>query len=353
MTQLAALAWPAAWHYAMGEPTQTAVFKQHWQDFQVFEQLGFVPSGAGEHVYLDITKIDTNTDYLARQLAKHANVPSRQVTYSGLKDRHGVTRQWFAVHMPGKAALEPDWHLLASPKIHVHTVTRHHKKLRIGTHESNHFVVRLGEVAASDKLEQRLHIIGQQGVPNYFGEQRFGQQGSNLTMAARLLSGERIKDRFQQGMAMSAARSYMFNQLLSERVAKGNWLTAMAGDFYIPSDGYNPFKAAADVQIQAAIEAGEICPTGWLAGSSGRGQSSYPTPLEQHCLQGYGDWLEGLAKLRLQADRRALRLLPMDWQWQWLDNRVLELRFALLRGAYATSVLRELVCTLNPHRQDL
>ncbi len=285
-------------------------------------------------------------------MAKLADVPLRQVTYSGLKDRHGITRQWFAVHLPGKSAQQPDWQLLESDKVHVHTVQRHHKKLRVGTHQSNGFVVRLGEVTANDELQQRLHTIGQQGVPNYFGEQRFGHQGSNLAMAARLLSGERIRDRFQQGMAMSAARSYMFNQLLSERVARGNWLTAMVGDFYTLSDGYNPFKAAADKLIQARIDASEVSPTGWLAGGSGRGESSHPTLLEQDCLQGYDDWIQGLTGLRLQADRRALRLLPMDWHWQWLHNDVLELRFTLLRGAYATSVLRELVHALNPHQEQ-
>jgi tRNA pseudouridine13 synthase len=352
MNQLPPLAWPADWQYALGKPTESALFKQQWQDFQVFENLGFEPSGEGEHVFLDITKVDTNTDYLARELAKLANVPIRQVTYSGLKDRHGVTRQWFAVHLPGKAVQEPDWRSLQSDKVHLHKVTRHQKKLRIGAHLSNSFVLRLGDLESTDDLERRLEVIGQQGVPNYFGEQRFGHQGNNLQMAARLVSGERIKDRFQQGMAMSAARSYLFNQILSARIAQDNWLTAMAGDFYVASDDYNPFKAEADATTQARITAGEIAPTGLMVGRAGRGQSSHATELEQTCLADYAAWLQGLADLRLDADRRTLRLMPTDWQWQWLPGSVLELRFTLLRGAYATSVLRELVNTVNPHQQS-
>ncbi len=352
MSELAPLLWPANWQYALGQPTETAQFKRQWQDFQVFENLGFEPSGAGEHVFLDITKAGTNTDYLARQLAKLANVPMRQVTYSGLKDRHGVTRQWFAIHLPGKAIVEPDWNSLQSDKVHVHQITRHQKKLRIGAHLSNSFVIRLGELKPSADLEHRLLTIGAQGVPNYFGEQRFGHQGQNLDMAADLLAGANIKDRFQRGMAISAARSYLFNQLVSERVAKGNWLTAMAGDFYVASEDYNPFKADANADIQSRIEAAEIAPTGLLAGRSGRGQSSHATELEHSCLQNYQAWLQGLADLRLDADRRSLRLMPMDYQWQWLPDSVLELRFTLLRGAYATSVLRELVNTTNQHQKS-
>ena len=351
MTQLAPLAWPAAWHYVAGAPSQTAKFKQHWQDFQVHEQLGFTPSGDGEHVYLDITKTDTNTDFLARQLAQHANVSYKQVTYSGLKDRHGITRQWFAVHLPGKVSLEPDWQQLASDKVCINQVIRHQKKLHTGTHKSNQFVVRLRDIKSTADLEQRLQTIGKVGVPNYFGEQRFGHQGNNLNLAQRLLSGERFKDRFQQGIAMSAARSYLFNQLLSQRIQQNNWLTAKAGDFYIPSDAYNPFKAPVDEDIQGRIDNAEVAPTGWLAGTTGRGESSFPSALEAACLNDYSHWIEGLSDLRLQADRRALRLLPIDWQWQWIDHHVLELRFGLLRGTYATSVLRELVHTCNPHQK--
>ena len=257
-----------------------------------------------------------------------------------------------ANHLPGKQVVEPDWRSLASDRVHLHEITRHQKKLRIGAHLSNSFVVRLGGISQSDDMDRRLAAVGQQGVPNYFGEQRFGQQGNNLSMAARLVAGERIKDRFQQGMAMSAARSYLFNQLLSERIAQGNWLTAMPGDFYVASDDYNPFKADADEATQGRINAGEVGPTGLMAGRPGRGQSSHATELEQQCLTGYEDWIQGLGDLRLDADRRALRLLPADWQWQWLADNVLELSFTLLRGAYATSILRELVHTLNPHQKN-
>lgn len=352
MTDLPTLAWPADWQYAHGKPTQTAIFKQQWQDFQVFENLGFEPSGEGEHVFLDITKVDTNTEYLARQLAKLAQVTNREVAYSGLKDRHGVTRQWFAIHLPGKGDLDPDWQSLASDKIHIHQVVRHQKKLRTGVHVSNGFVIRLRDIDNTPALSQRLELIGQQGVPNYFGEQRFGHQGKNLELAHKLVTGGRVKDRFKQSMALSAGRSYVFNELLSARVANGTWRQASEGDFYAFADGYSQFSAVADEDTQARIDAGEIVPLGWLAGRSSRAASSQASALEQQLLSTWQPWVDGLAKQKLDADRRPLVLKPMDWQWHWVDESMLELRFSLLRGAYATSVLRELVQTINPHQQD-
>ena len=352
MTDLASLSWPADWHYAFGKPVQTATFKQQWQDFQVFENLGFEPSGEGEHVFLDITKVDTNTEYLARQLAKLAGVTNREVAYSGLKDRHGVTRQWFAIHLPGKGDDDPDWQTLASDKVHIHQVIRHQKKLRTGVHVSNSFVVRLRDVEKSDDLIRRLELIGQQGVPNYFGEQRFGHQGKNLELAHKLVSGGRIKDRFKQSMALSAGRSYLFNELLSARVADGTWRQACEDDFYAFADGYSQFAADANEETQARIDNGEIVPLGWLAGRSGRAASSQPSPVESEHLSELQAWVEGLVKQRLDGDRRPLVLKPMDWQWRWSTESMLELSFSLLRGAYATSVLRELVQTINPHQQE-
>ncbi len=370
MMELAPLSWPASWHYAFGKPQQRATFKQQWQDFQVVENLGFEPSGEGEHVMLDITKVDTNTEYLARQLAKLAQVNNREVAYSGLKDRHGVTRQWFAVHLPGKGDNDPDWQALASEKVHIHQVIRHQKKLRSGVHVSNSFVITLRDMANHAATNERLAQIAAQGVPNYFAEQRFGHQGKNLELAQKLLTGGRIKDRFKRSMALSAGRAYVFNELLSARVANGTWRQACDGDFYAFADGYSQFAASADELTQARIEAGEIVPLGWLAGRSGRAASSQASAMEQHLLAHMQPWVDGLARQGLDGDRRPLVLKPMDWQWRWksgslpaegsspadgslpADGSMLELSFSLLRGAYATSVLRELVQTHNPHQQD-
>ncbi|MGY8862702.1 MAG: tRNA pseudouridine(13) synthase TruD, partial [Pseudomonadales bacterium] len=198
-SELQPLQWPVEWAYASGIPQSHAHIKTHCNDFLVTEDLGYEPCGEGEHVYLDITKTDTNTDFLARSIAKLAGVPVKQVNYSGLKDRRGITRQWFGVHLPGKAeVVDPDWQLLQSPEVHLHQVVRHLRKLKTGVHQGNFFAIRLRNIKASDALEQKLTIISEQGAPNYFGDQRFGHHGGNLGLALSMMQGKRIKDRFKR-----------------------------------------------------------------------------------------------------------------------------------------------------------
>ena len=344
MASLASLNWPAKWHYAYSKPTQQAQFKSQYRDFCVFENLGFTPGGVGEHVFLDITKTNTNTEFLSRQIAQLAKVPKKHVAYSGMKDRHAITRQWFAVHLPGNTAENsPDWYQLNSQKIQLHQVIQHQKKLRLGVHQSNDFVITLRNLSPNAETEQRLLSIQAHGVPNYFGEQRFGINGNNLLLAQAFCQGQKQADRFKRSLAISVARAYLFNTLLSAQVADNSWLRAGAIGYYGFTDGYSQFASSLDTDLQQRIDDGHISPLGWLAGKIGKGLSSQCLDHEQKTLQNHQDWIDALSQKGVVADRRALRLLPLNFQWQWLPTGMLELRFRLLRGGYATSVLRELV----------
>ena len=91
MTEITLPQWP----FAFGGPSGTGEIKATVDDFIVEEILSFSPEGAGEHVFLHIEKCHENTEYVARLLARHAGVRQRDVSFAGLKDRHGRTRQWF------------------------------------------------------------------------------------------------------------------------------------------------------------------------------------------------------------------------------------------------------------------
>ncbi len=164
---------PRAW----GDPLGSAVIRNIPEDFVVEEQLGFEPSGAGEHAFLFLQKRELNTQELAKHLAELAGVPERDVGFSGMKDRNAVTRQWFSVGLAGRA--EPDWQRLeAGGNVRVLRSERHLRKLRRGVHRANRFSLVLREVSgALDAIEQRLQILRDRGAPNYFGEQRFGIDG--------------------------------------------------------------------------------------------------------------------------------------------------------------------------------
>ncbi len=176
------------------------------EDFRVDEELGFSPDGEGEHSLLHIRKRNRNTDQIARQLARHAGVRARDVSYCGLKDRVAVTSQWFSVWLPGKA--DPDWSTMEEEGLQILEQSRHRRKLQRGALQCNRFEIVLREIqGAQEDVEKRLSLIKAQGVPNYFGEQRFGRDGGNLLAAQTMFEGKRIKDRFLRGLYLSSARS--------------------------------------------------------------------------------------------------------------------------------------------------
>ncbi len=351
-SELQPLQWPVEWAYASGVPGSKAHIKSQCSDFLVTEDLGYEPCGEGEHVYLDITKTDTNTDFLARHIAKISGVAARQVSYSGLKDRRGVTRQWFGVHLPGKAAtVDPDWQQLQSPEVHLHQVVRHLRKLKTGVHQGNVFTIRLRNITRSEVLEQKLRVIAQQGAPNYFGDQRFGREGGNLGLALSMMQGKRIKDRFKRGMALSSIRSYLFNQLLSARVNDGSWLTAAVGERCMFSDGFSQFDALASTDldsVQQRIDSGDLAPTGALVGRVGTTTVTPASVYEDQILNPWMPWIEALVAQDMTAHRRSLRLWPKDFAWHWCESDVLELNFHLMRGSYATALVRELAQAQQP-----
>ena len=332
--------------YAYGAPPVQGVLRSSPEDFFVDEVLGFEPDGEGEHVLLQIEKCNTNTQWLADQLARFAAIPKRDVSYAGMKDRNAVTRQWFSLRLAG--ASEPDWNNLNSDTVRVLQHARHRRKLRRGSLQGNHFklVIRelQGELAA---VPTRMQQIAEQGVPNYFGAQRFGHASANLQQAEAMFQGKRIKDRHKRSLYLSAARSFLFNELLSQRVARGDWNQAIAGDVMLLAGSNSYFVPEAnDATLAQRLAEFDIHPSGCLWGKGASPAEGEAAELEQHVAAAHPLLCRGLEQAGLKQERRALRLPVAELQWQ-LDAaaQLLELRFFLPAGAYATSVLRELVLT--------
>jgi len=314
------------------------------EDFLVTEIPLLEPEGEGEHVWLQVRKRLLNTADVAAMLARCARVPLRDVGYAGLKDRVAVTEQWFSVHLPGSAA--PDWSTLESPDVGILRAVRHGRKLRRGALRGNRFRILVHDLDAEPGLlRQRLEVIAAEGVPNYFGEQRFGRDGSNLRTAGRLFSNPRMRlSRHQRGLALSAARSQLFNAVLSRRVSEGNWNQALPGDAMQLQGSHSYFVATAvDAELQQRVCEHDVHPTGPLHGRGMAAVSGETLALEKTVLAGYSDWLAGLEAAGLKQERRALRLLVDDLSWKMPSAHSLCLEFSLPAGAYATSVIRELL----------
>lgn len=337
--------------YALGSPTVTGVLRASNRDFQVEEGLDVQFSKHGEFDWLWVEKCGENTAFIARQLAKLAGVGERKVTYSGLKDRHALTRQWFCVHLPGKQGrdwqdcerwqqTDPDnpqqgWQILRWG--------RHRQKLRIGSHRHNRFLVQLRDLDGDlELLEPRVALL-RRGFPNYFGEQRFGHSAGNLAAAHAWARGEKTPRRQQQGLVLSAARSAMFNSVLNSRLAHGNWNRGLSGELFCLRDSNSVFRAEVDGQISQRLEDGDIHPTGPLYGREGKlSVSAEVAELEHAIFANYPEFCQLLLQQGLNAERRSLRVIPQTLNYQ-LENRVLALSFSLPKGCFATALVRELV----------
>lgn len=314
--------------YAYGGPDIRADFRRVPEDFFVDENLGFELSGEGEHVFLHLQKRGDNTEWLARQIARLADVQPMDVGFCGLKDRHAVTRQWFSVYLP--KGDEPDWTALNSETVTLLAHKRHRQKLRRGQHRGNGFIIVLRNIKG-EVTSEKIETILAEGVPNYFGEQRFGHGGSNLVDADILLRGERkIKNRARRGMLMSAARSWLFNRVLATRILNDgqSWREPLSGE---PEDSAS----------------------GPLWGR-GRSLASEDTlALEELELTPWLEWCEALEHVGLKQQRRLLMLKPQSVSWNWVEpcegdeGQGLRLAFELPPGTYATAILRELAVLNN------
>jgi len=330
--------------YAFGGPAGRGVIRATAEDFQVDELLGFTPDGEGEHLLLQIRKRHTNTLWLARQLARVAGIPARDVGYAGLKDRHAVTTQWFSIHLAGRA--EPDWSPLLSGQIELLSRQRHRRKLRTGALLGNRFHLWVRALQADPRqLLARLEQLRRRGLPNYFGEQRFGHDYANLQQAQALFERRlgRIERR-QRGLYISAARSQLFNQVLGARIEQASWERPLTGDQMLVTGSRSQFPAGQpEPLLQRRCRGLEIHPSGPLWGRGRPLVSGEALALEEAALRPFGAWRDGLEHVGLQQQRRALRVLPGELSWDLSQAGSLGLEFTLPAGSYATVLLRELL----------
>jgi tRNA pseudouridine13 synthase len=330
------------WPYVYGSPSGIGKIRALPEEFIVHENLAFEPSGEGEHVFLQIQKTEENTDYVARLLARFANVRQRDIGYAGLKDRHAVTTQWFSVWLPGKA--EPDWSTFETDNVKVLQSVRHARKLKRGVLSGNRFeiIIRAWQGDQTKTLGQ-LSAIRANGIANYYGEQRFGNQGQNVNKALAMFRGEKTA-REQRSLYLSAARSFLFNQILSARIKAGIWNKALPGDTFLFDRSQSCFKSQLpDADILRRLEAKAIHPSGVLWGKGEPDVSADALLLEQQIIEAHAELAQGLVASGVEKSRRALRVNVENLEWDFADPTTLKLSFTLPAGCYATALIRELI----------
>ncbi|MBQ0731886.1 MAG: tRNA pseudouridine(13) synthase TruD [Oleispira antarctica] len=347
--------WNFDWPKAYPETNAHGILKLTPEDFQVDEIPLMSPKGEGEHIYLHIKKREVNTHWVARLLSEEFGVKEHDVSYAGQKDRYAVTTQWFSIYAP-KIERVLEARPFPEEDIEILVQTRHTKKLRRGDLIGNRFNIVLRNIKSSETsdslpatdaaslqetIENNLQKIKLNGVPNYFGLQRFGRGGGNMDQALAMLTGQRReKNRQKKGIYLSAARSYIFNQVLAARIEQGLWGQAMAGDI--------------DVSANETQDANKATAPMW-----GRGRLNSHTEtlaLEQAISEPLQDLCNGMEHAGLNQERREIVSSIENMQWQWLENSDssadLNISFALASGHYATSVLQEFMQVEEPERYE-
>lgn len=328
---------------AHGAPLGRAVLKSMAEDFVVDEVLGFVADGGVGHRLIQVEKRGVDTLYAVKLLARHAGISQRDIGFAGLKDRHAVARQWFTVPA-GRVPV--DWSTLADERLRVCADEGHSRKLRRGALRGNRFHLRLRDVQVDPSaLAQRVELVRTQGVPNYFGPQRFGRDGDNITDALRWSAGGELpRGREARAFVYSASRSLLFNAVLASRVDDDTWAQLLPGERVNLSGRNSWFVAdAIDETLLERLSRHDIHPTGPMPGR-GDGPEGEAGDLEKAVLAPYASLVVALASEGVDAARRALRVVPEDCTAE-IDGDVVSLSFALPAGSYATMVVRELFDT--------
>lgn len=323
------------------------ISKQRAEDFVVDEVPAYLPEGAGDYVFVRIEKIGLSAEQLASHLARCLKIAHQDVGTAGMKDRHAVTRQWVSV----PARCEPELPAFQHEQIKLLEWKRHKNKLRTGHLRGNRFSILIREpapdaLARSEAIASRLR---QTGVPNYFGDQRFGRDNETLELGIALLRGEktpgsipRARRKFLLRLALSAVQSQLFNQALAARLTDKILHSVLPGDVMQVVASGGPFVVDDVSREQPRFNAHEIVISGPIFGPKMKQPAGVVAEREAAILESAG--------LPADAFTRFANLTPGTRRpyLVWLDDLTLaeeqdglRLEFTLPSGSYATVVLRE------------
>ncbi|HXG11778.1 MAG TPA: tRNA pseudouridine(13) synthase TruD [Gemmataceae bacterium] len=325
------------------------------EDFEVEEIPAYEPSGSGEYLYLWIEKRAMGAEYFVRQVARRLGVNPGDVGTAGLKDRHAVTRQMVSV--PASAADRLGQ--LEGEGIRLLRVSRHGNKLRPGHLRGNRFRILIRDVVpqAGERLGPLLDRLRRDGLPNFYGPQRFGRGGETVRAGFALLRGESppvsasgrpfdLRNRFLRKLALSAAQSALFNHYLARRMADGLLRRVLTGDVMTKWPVGGLFVAADREREQARFDARETVHTGPVFGRKTLAAAGEAAAREADTLReaGLDAGVWGRFGKLAQGTRRH-NLVYVDDLAATVEPEGVRLTFTLPAGSYATVLLREITRT--------
>ena len=341
----------------MATPLPRVTFKSAPSDFRVDEVPSYEPSGAGDHVYVKLEKTNLTTDDVVRRLARATGVHPRDVGVAGLKDKVGVTTQQISLALPERK--HPDLSAIEGLEIDgvkILSVRRHGNKLRTGHLVGNRFAITLRDVASEERMQiaQSFLRAGEEGVPNHYGQQRFGRDNDNDARALAWLSGKEPgpRDPKKRRFLFSALQSRAFNDVLEARISYGTSKMPIEGDLLVVHRSGGIFASENLAEERGRAERLEVSPTGPMPGASMKMPTHAALVLEGEIVaRVFGAGFDFAAVRALgEGTRRPLRVLPSEVRVEIPEEQtdVLRVYFVLPKGAYATTVLANAVTAIEP-----
>jgi tRNA pseudouridine13 synthase len=335
--------------YPYGVPHQTGIIKSQADDFHVIENLGFEPCGDGEHLFLHIEKTNLTTQDLIDHIAREYSVKARDIGYSGLKDKLAVTQQWLSVHLPGQMN---STEIPSSSHYKLLQYGWHNKKIRSGSHRSNSFEAMVRNVVElPNQTQQQIDDVKAFGMANYFGEQRFGARQDNVERAIHSFTNERRArklSRTKRSLYISALRSFLFNQILSQRIEQKHWHQPLLGDVFMLSGSHSLFSDEIDGSILDRYQQQDISSAVSLYGSGSSMLSETALALEEAVFHQYTEIVECLDTQKVKLQMRTTRVPVQDFDVVHdSDTQTLKVCATLPSGCFFTTLLKHFIDTSN------
>lgn len=310
--------------------------------FIVEEAPLYAPDGAGPHLHICLTREGWTTRQVVEALGRLFAVPPGAIGYAGMKDRHARCTQVFSVPGLQPAAAQ---RIAEELPFQVLWAQQHHGKLKLGHLLGNRFQITVTDLAvpvaeARQRAQAIAAVVVQRGLPNFFGPQRFGINGSNIARGRAALLGAGPRDKWLRRLLISAYQSHLFNTYLQRRLALDLFDRLVVGDVAKKTDTGGMFDVKEPVVEQPRLDRGEINYTGPIYGAKMWAAKAEAAELEAAVLQEAELAVEHFRRARVEGSRRPGRLLLRDLSMA-VDDAGLHLTFFLPKSAYATIVLRE------------
>lgn len=347
--------------YSLGHSAIDFHFKQTARDFVVEEIPLYEFSGEGEHLILFVRKKNTSTPEMINQICKYLNIKIKDVGYAGLKDKHAMTKQYISLHKKHEAAMDA----FEDENIKVISKTYHNNKIRIGHLKGNRFFIKVKKVNPTDakKIDEALKNISLYGMPNFFGYQRFGNDGDNHILGEKIAKGEhKERNPRVKTLLINAYQSHLFNLWLSRRLEINTLVSNFSVDeieniLNLPNEEVKKLKAQKHPFKLMSGDVMEHYPHGRLFEFDGSDHDFERFNNRDISVTGllcgkktkYADGIAGTIEKEFTDDvnidgaRRYAWVYPTDVEGRFKDQEAqYEFNFTLPKGSYATVLIEEI-----------